>query len=51
MSDMQHYTGMLLGNSNQAEVVRGVGGGKKSDERVVLEKNDRAPRLEELEKF
>lgn len=51
MSDVYNHTGMFLGHPQKAKVARGTGGGKKSNEGVVFEKDDRAPSLEKLEQL
>lgn len=51
MSNVQNDAGMLLGHPQQTEVVGGISGGKKSNEGVILEKNDRAPSLEKFKQL
>ena len=51
VTNVEHDARMLLGHSNQTEVVRWIGRWKKPDEGVILEENNRAPRFEEFEKF
>lgn len=51
MPHVEHDTGVLLSHSDKREVLGGVCGREKTDERLILEQNKRAPRLEVVEEL
>ena len=51
MPDVQDDTGVLLGHTHQAEVVRRFGGGEETYKGVVLKENHGAPSFEELKEL
>lgn len=48
---MKHDAGVLLRHSDQREVLRRVCGREKTDERLILEQNERAPGLKVVEEL